>query len=155
MRTRQYTLQDHPGIIAVADALPEWFDQDARTRAIPLDLRHQEGFVAIVDGIVVGFITLYVFEGRLQIGWLGVKPEYRGQGVGSLLLSRSEEFGRKHDLEEIATYTVGEGVDYAPYAATREFYYRRGFTVYQRNRTDNPGCLEEIKIRKRIANRER
>jgi hypothetical protein len=54
-------------------------------------------------------------------------------------------------VTEIATYTLGDGVDYKPYEAAREFYFRRGFTVYQRSKTDNPGCPEEIKIRKRIA----
>ncbi len=37
--------KDHPAILAVAETLSEWFDADARGRAIPMDLRHQEGFV--------------------------------------------------------------------------------------------------------------
>ena len=149
--TRPMEDQDHPGILAVAEALPEWFDKDARGRAIPADIRHQHGFVALSQGEVVGFITLFVAEGRLNIGWLGVAPEHHKHGIGSQLIAAAEEFGRQHNLTELATYTLGDGVDYKPYEATREFYFRRGFTIYQRSTTDNPGCPEEIRIKKPIA----
>jgi predicted N-acetyltransferase YhbS len=52
----------------IAAGLSEWFDERARTIAIPIDIRHQLGFVAEHQGKVVGFITLYVAEGRLNIG---------------------------------------------------------------------------------------
>ena len=151
IKVRPTQEQDHPAILAVAEALPEWFDADARGRSIPTDLRHQEGFVALSDGEIVGFITLFFAEGRLNMGWLGVRPDYQRKGIGSRLLASAEEFGRQHAVTEIATHTLGDGVDYRPYEGTRQFYFSRGFTVYQRSTTDNPGCPEEIKIKKRIA----
>jgi GNAT superfamily N-acetyltransferase len=141
---------DHPAVIALVETLPEWFDEDARKRAIPVDLEHQSGFIASEDGEISGFITLFVAEGRLKIGWLGVRRDRRGRGIGSLLLARAEEHGRKLGLTEIATFTLGEGVDYPPYEATRRFYLDRGFTIYQRDSTDNPGCPEEIRLKKPI-----
>jgi hypothetical protein len=54
-------------------------------------------------------------------------------------------------LAEIATYTLGDGVEVEPYEATRQFYFKPGSTIYQRNTTDNPGCPEEIWIKKGIA----
>ena len=54
-------------------------------------------------------------------------------------------------IEEITTDTLGDSVDYAPYEGTRAFYFKHGFQIYQRAQTDNPGCPEEIKIRKRVA----
>ncbi len=152
IETRPIQEQDHPGILAVAEALTGWFDDDARQRAIPADLRHQDGFVALSEGAVVGFITLFVAEGRLTIGWLGVRPDCQHRGIGSQLLACAEELGRQRGLAEIATYTLGDNVDYEPYEATRQFYFARGFTIYQRSTTDNPGCPEEIKIKKGIAN---
>ena len=151
IETRPIEEHDHPGILAVAESLPEWFDEDARGRAIPCDLRHQDGFVSLSQGKIVGFITLFVAEGRLTIGWLGVIPEYQKNRIGTRLLACAEEFGRQHGLVEIATYTLGDGVNYKPYEMTRNFYFKRGFKVYQRSRTDNPGCPEEIKIKKQIA----
>jgi GNAT superfamily N-acetyltransferase len=151
IETRPIQEQDHPGILALAEALPEWFDSDARGRAIPADLRHQDGFVALSGGEIVGFITLFFAEGRLNIGWLGVRPDCQNKGIGSRLLVCAEDFGRQHGATEIATYTLGDNVDYRPYEATRQFYFNRGFTIYQRSTTDNPGCPEEIKIKKQIA----
>ena len=143
--------RDHAGILAVAEALPEWFDADARVRAIPIDLRHQHGFVALSGGEIAGFVTLFFAEGRLNIGWLGVRPDCQRKGIGTKLLGCAEEFGRQHGVDEIATYTLGDGVDYRPYETTRQFYFNRGFTVYRRSTTDNPSCPEEIRIKKRIA----
>ena len=150
IETRQLKQEDLPAVLEVAESLPEWFDADARNRSIPIDVKHQEGFAATVEGAVVGFITLFVAEGRLNIGWLGVRPDHQNQGVGTELLKQAEAFGRRQSLSELATYTLGDGVDYKPYEATREFYFRRGFVIYQRNKTDNPGCPEEIKIKKQI-----
>ena len=66
-------------------------------------------------------------------------------------MTNAEEFGRQLGLAEIATYTLGDAVDYEPYESTRRFYFARGFKVYQRSTTDNPGCPEEIKIKKQLA----
>ena len=140
IETRQIEEQDIPEILAIAEVLCDWFNENARKRVIPMDLRHQNGFVALSEGKVVGFITLFVAEGRLNIGWLGVRPEYHRRGIGSQLLVCAKEFEQQHGLIEIATYTLGDGVDYKPYEMTRNFYFKNSFKVYQRNKTDNPGC---------------
>ena len=64
--------EHYAGILTITEGLPEWFDETARSKSIPTDIRHQEGFVAVAEQRVVGFVTLYVAEGRLHIGWLGV-----------------------------------------------------------------------------------
>jgi len=151
IETRPIRDADHQAIVALAEALSEWFDDDARRRAIPADLRHQQGFVAVSDERIVGFITLFFAEGRINIGWLGVQPDHQRKGIGAELLGCAEVFGRQHGVTEIATYTLGDGVDYEPYEATRRFYFSQGFKTYQTSKTDNPGCAEEIKIKKDIA----
>jgi len=151
MIIREMTWDDHTGVIRVVESLPEWFDQTTRSHSIPIDIQHQSGFVAVQDDRVVGFVTLYVAEGRLQIGWLGVGKEFRGKGIGKALLQRVEKRALELGLAEVATYTLGDSVDYPPYELTRLFYFRNGFEVYQRNQTDNPGCPEEIRIRKRLV----
>jgi len=151
VETRRIQEEDYSGILRVVEALPDWFDSDARNRSIPIDLKHQDGFIALFNGEIVGFITLFVAEGRLHIGWLGVKPDCQHRGIGTELLNCAETFGKQHSLTEIATYTLGDSVNYKPYEATRQFYFSRGFTIYQRNQTDNPGCSEEIRIKKQIV----
>ena len=139
------------GALAVADALPAWFDVDSRERAIPIDLQYQDGFIASHNECVIGFITLFIAEGRVNIGWMGVLPEYHHQGVGRALISAAEDFCRQKGILELATYTLGDTVDYEPYNATRAFYASMGFEIFQRSQTDNPGCPEEIKLKKFIG----
>lgn len=136
---------DHGAVIAVAESLPEWFDETARCRSIPVDVKYQEGYVAVQDGQVVGFITLFVAEGRLNIGWVGVRRERQRKGIGSGLLSKAEEKARQMGITELATYTLGDGVDYTPYKQTRAFYFKNGLSVSQRSTTDSPSCPEEIR----------
>ena len=151
IKIRPLTRNDWDAVIRVAQALPQWFDDDARQRAIPVDLRFQDGFIAEAGSEILGFITLYVAEGRVNIGWMGVLPGWHGQGIGGRLIAAAEDFCREQGIPELATYTLGDSVDYAPYSATRAFYFAKGFTIYQRSQTDNPGCPEEIKIKKKIS----
>jgi GNAT superfamily N-acetyltransferase len=138
------------GAAAVAVSLPAWFDVDSRLRAIPIDLRHQDGFVALDSEQVIGFITLFVAEGRVNIGWMGVHPDYHHQGVGSALIGAAEDYCKQKGIEELATYTLGDSVEYEPYDSTRAFYDSLGFEIYQRSQTDNPSCPEEIKLKKAV-----
>jgi ribosomal protein S18 acetylase RimI-like enzyme len=142
---------DYAAVADLVASLPEWFDDHARTTSIPIDIRHQRGFVAERQQNVVGFITLYVAEGRLNIGWLGVHRVAHRQGIGRLLLDRAADEAQHLGLRELAVYTLGDGVDYEPYERTRQFYFANGFHVYQRSQTDNEGCPEEIKLAKSIA----
>ncbi len=142
--------QYHSGILAVVEDLPEWFDKTARAKSIPIDIQHQEGFVAVSGQKVVGFVTLYVTESRLHIGWLAVARDFHRQGIGTRLLTAAEMRARELGIDELATYTLGDSVDYEPYDLTRNFYRKHGFSVYKRSRTDNSGCPEEIWISKRV-----
>ena len=150
MVIREIKPDDYPAVIEIGEALPEWFDERARRKSIPIDVRHQDGYIAIEDGLAVGFITLYVSDGRLNIGWLGVRKECQRKGIGHALLRQAEARARGLGISEIATYTLGDRVDYEPYEPTRRFYFRNGFRVYQRSQTDNPGCPEEIRIAKKV-----
>src|SRR5512134_3735896 len=114
MTIREMTVADHAAVLAIAEGLPEWFDETARRQSIPIDLKHQEGFVAAQDGTVVGFVTLYVTDGKLTIGWLGVRKESQRQGIGSALIRQAEERARQLGIRELATYTLGDSVEYLP-----------------------------------------
>ncbi len=99
---------------------------------------------------MIGFITLYIAEGRMHIAWLAVDRQMHGHGIGSRLLEAAEAEAHGMGIDELATYTLGESVAYQPYESTRRFYWKHGFTVYKRSRTDNPGCPEEIWISKQV-----
>jgi len=147
---REATATDHSGILRVAQNLEGWFDEHARQIAIPMDIRYQDVFVAVASGDVLGFVSLYVADGRLNIGWLGVRRSHHRRGIGSLLLKKVEEHARMMGIPELAVMTLGDSVDYAPYEQTRSFYKKQGFVERQRNKTDNPGCPEELRLVRRL-----
>lgn len=151
MNVRSIEPQDHAACVAVVKTLTDWFTPDAQDRAVPADLKYQQGFLAESEGRVLGFVTLFVAEGRLNIGWLAVRRDCHRQGIGGKLLARAAHRAAELGLSELATYTLGDSVEYEPYETTRSFYFKHGFQIYQRNKTDNPECPEEYKIRKRIA----
>ena len=142
---------DEPAVLEVVAELSDWFDDEARNRSIPIDLKHHKTFVADDGHDVVGFITLHVYHGRLDISWMGVRNKYRGKGIGTQLLHRAEELGRAWGLNEITAFTLGDTIDFRPYESTRRFYTKNGFELYQRNQTDNPSCPEEWRLKKRIT----
>jgi ribosomal protein S18 acetylase RimI-like enzyme len=144
------TAEHIDGILTIVEGLPEWFDEVARTKSIPIDIRNQEGFVALRGRQVCGFVSLYVSEGRLHIGWLAVERELQRQQFGSRLLDAAVTKARAMGISELATYTLGDSVKYAPYDVTRRFYRKCGFEVYKRAMTNNPGCPEEIWLSKQI-----
>jgi len=148
---KHLTPADTSGVIELIGSLHDWFDEDARERAIPIDLRFQDGFVADDGKRIVGFITLYVAEGRVNIGWMGVHADFHRQGIGGDLLEAAESYCRERGIAVLATYTLGEAVEYEPYDATRAFYFAHRFSIYQRSQTDNPACPEEIKLKKLVA----
>lgn len=151
VRVREMRAEDHAHILNMVESLTEWFDEHARKTAIPMDLKHQRGIVAVIDGQVAGFATLYVAEGKLNIGWLGVRREQHRQGVGRALIEHAAEIAAQLGISELATWTLGDGVEYLPYESTRAFYYANGFEVYQRDKTDKPGCPEAIRIRRKVV----
>jgi GNAT superfamily N-acetyltransferase len=150
MKVRPLQIQDAPAVLAIVDGLREWFTEDARRKSMPVDLRHQRGFVAAEGDLIAGFISLYIAEGKLNIGWLGVDKAKQRQGIGKLLIQQAEGLARDLGITELATYTLGDSVDYAPYEQTRAFYLKQGFEIYQRVQTDNPHCREEVRLRKSV-----
>lgn len=82
---------------------------------------------------------------------MGVHPDHQRQGIGGLLIKAAEDYCQSIGVEELATYTLGDSVDYPPYESTRAFYKKHGFTIYQRSQTDNLNCPEEIKLKKQVG----
>jgi ribosomal protein S18 acetylase RimI-like enzyme len=133
-------------VLKLTGRLGAWFDEHARTVSIPIDLKHQIAWVAIEGDSIVGFISGYVAEGRFNIGWIGVSPEFHKKGIGKALIDQAKEYAKNAGINELATYTLGPDVDYPPYELTRKFYQKIGFTEFRRASTNNAGCPQEISL---------
>lgn len=74
-----------------------------------LDELVYNGFVAEIDGRLIGFAALEIYSRKLaEIRSLAVSPEFQGQGVGRLLVAECVERARKRDVLEVMAITSSE-----------------------------------------------
>lgn len=67
------------------------------------------GFVARVDGKLIGFAALEIYSRKLaEIRSLAVVPEFQGKGIGRLLVEECVERARKRDILEVMAITSSE-----------------------------------------------
>lgn len=87
-----------------------------RTRNELVDLT-KHGFVAIIDGKIVGFGALEVYSVKLaELRSLAVSSEHQGHGIGKALVLACVELAQKMNVFEIMAIT-----------STEEFFQRCGF----------------------------
>ena len=116
---------------------PEWFTEEALEN-IPRDIQFAKCYVIEKLGQIAGFISVHSHDGKPMIGWLGVDPKSRGEGVGKLLLEKVECDLLKFEYKDLRVETVGECTPvYKPYKETLEFYKAMGFEIEKRGRLRN------------------
>lgn len=78
------------------------------------------------NGKMVGFIsfsfeacTLYTY----YLYWFAVHDDYRGKGIGKILLKKAEDYIVAHGGKKIVMGTSGRDI----YKPTREFYEKQGY----------------------------
>lgn len=135
---RKFKTSDLAAIERISKALhPEWFTEEA-LQNIPRDIQFARCFVIEKNGKTVGFISVHSHDGNPMIGWLGVAPKLRGEGIGKLLVEKVESELLKFGYKHIRVETVGECTPvYEPYAETLKFYESMGFEVEKKGRLRN------------------
>lgn len=85
-------------------------------------------FMAEDKGKMVGFIcfgfdscTIYTYI----LYWMAVHADYRGKGVGKILLKKFEDYVKEHGGKKIVGETSGREL----YKPTRDFYVRNGYRL--------------------------
>jgi GNAT superfamily N-acetyltransferase len=146
---RKYATTDLEQLIEIAKTLPEWFTAGG-IKQMSIDFRFQHGFVALNGSRIVGFLTFFVNESIAQIGWMGVLSEFHNQGIGKKLIDRLILKLKKVGIQELRVSTLGDSVEYEPYARTRTFYRRIGFKDLQRIKQNNPEWPELLILVKNI-----
>lgn len=144
MQLRSTFPTDHQEILELTKALPEWFTPTG-IEALAKDLQSQKGFAAISENGLIGFLTYFVDQQNATISWMGVHPKSHRQGIGEKLINELKNFLRSQNIRSISVGTLGDSVDYEPYARTRAFYRKNGFKDFQRiAHPENPEQEEEL-----------
>lgn len=132
---RKFKISDLNSIKQITHSLhPKWFTEEALEN-IPRDIHFSRCFVAEENEQITGFISVCSHDGKPMIGWLGVKPELRGEGIGRLLLEKVEKELKKWGYKDLRVETVGKCTpEYKPYAETLSFYRSAEFKIEKRGR---------------------
>ncbi|OAQ53646.1 hypothetical protein HTG_05145 [Natrinema mahii] len=89
-------------------------------------------FVARLEGAIVGFVSVTVERGTLELdttrGLLSniyVRPAYRGQGIGTALLEAAEASLADRGVDELLLEVMADN------EAARRFYRRHGYDPFR------------------------
>jgi ribosomal protein S18 acetylase RimI-like enzyme len=109
--------------------LREYFGKQYSLGALE-ELYHREtveGFIADMDGTPAGCARTQFHEGerRAYVSSLYVLPRFQGQGVGTRLLRRCEEFALRYGVHEVWLGVMEQNVDAV------DWYKKIGFTFVE------------------------
>ncbi len=149
IKIRKGNSSDTVAVLQIAQSLTDWFNEDG-IKYIEQDLAFQRLIIAEVDFKPVGFLSFFLYEGIGYIGWLGVLKNYHGKDVGKMLFLEFERIMKDSEVKMLQVKTLGESVDYPPYEMTRKYYIKMGFKKHRTEISENPGCPEELILRKNI-----
>lgn len=77
----------------------------------------------LVGFICFGFDTCTTYTYLLY--WMAVHNDYRGNGIGRVLINKFEDYVKTHDGKKICGETSGRPL----YKPTRDFYVRNGYRL--------------------------
>ncbi|WP_223626107.1 GNAT family N-acetyltransferase [Microbacterium sp. EST19A] len=103
------------------------------------ELRSESGFVARLDGRLVGAIRFVERDGLLLIGRIAIAPDMQGEGIGRMLLDAAEQSSGA-DVAELFTGSLSE--------ANLRLYEACGYEEHERI-PDGDGT-EQVFLRKRL-----
>jgi len=118
----------------IVASLPYHFGQEDGRRECADAVRGQPGLVAVLDGTVVGFLTVARhFAAAAEITWMAVHAGHRHRGIGRALVDRLARDLAAEGRRLLLVLTVSPsdpGLDPPDgYQATRAFYLAMGFVL--------------------------
>lgn len=131
---RQLKVSDAPDCDQIILSLPRHFGHESGRQACAQVVRSSPGWVAVLEGHVVGFLTIQDhFATTTEITWMAVQAQHRGQGIGRQLIERLRQETRAQGYRFLLVSTLSPSYDGDPgedgYAATRAFYRSVGFVA--------------------------
>jgi len=111
----------------LARSLSQFFPEDFII-IIDESLNKHPCLVGLLGDEIVGFLVWTLRDAdTAEILWMGIKGDYHGLGLGSMLLDSIEQAMAQKGVTKLVVSTLSYTVDYKPYEKVRAFYYNRGF----------------------------
>lgn len=109
------------------------------------DLMFQDVVCLSVNGLIVSFIMFTCLDGTINISIMGTHPDYRGKGLGTVIINYFFKYVKSLGFEYIKVFTVPPDVKIS-YNETINFYEKNGFKVEKRyTELWENGAIELIK----------
>ena len=128
---RRLTHSDAPACDAIIASLPYHFGNERGVEECARAVRQQAGFVATINGQVVGFLTLKNhWAESAEITWMAVSAGHRRLGIGRALIEYALAGLASQGTKYVFLLTLGPSVrdDVEDgYQGTRRFYEAVGF----------------------------
>ena len=127
LKVRRMRPEERGHVMALAKSLTQFFPEDV-IGLIDTSLDKNEVLTGLMGDEVVAFLVYTKRDAQTaEIVWMGVKEDYHGLGLGSLVLYHLEETLEKEGIQKLVASTLSYTVDYKPFEKVRTFYYHRGF----------------------------
>jgi GNAT superfamily N-acetyltransferase len=124
---RTATAQDAERCVAIVLGLDDFFTDDVPDK-VRRDLRDHGGWVIHDADDVVGFVIVQRRDERAaEILWAAVAADHRGAGLGTHLVNHALDELGADGVQIVEVMTLDPSADYAPYEASRAFWFARGF----------------------------
>jgi N-acetylglutamate synthase-like GNAT family acetyltransferase len=128
IKIRKLISTDVPKCGAVLRSLPQWFGIEQAIQEYEQDLENLDGFVALLDESIVGFVGLKRYgKYAIEINVIGVLPDQRRRGIGKQLLNHVEENTTTPETKLLHMKTLAPSDPDPNYAETRAFWESRGY----------------------------
>jgi N-acetylglutamate synthase-like GNAT family acetyltransferase len=130
-------------------ALPAWFGIEHAIQSYAKDLESCDGFTAVDDGNVVGFVGLKRYGPHaIELNVMAVLPRHRRKGIGSALLRAVESEARESGVSFLHTKTLSASRQNEAYDQSREFWRAVGFLPLDEHLLWGPSnpCLVLLKV---------
>jgi GNAT superfamily N-acetyltransferase len=127
LTVRSMVAGDVPAVTAIVRGLPDYFTANVPGQVEADAARHAGWVLADPEGIA-GFALAARKSARgAEILWLAVDAARRGQGLGTVLVSRVLDDLADDGVSVVEAKTLDRSAGYPPYEATVAFWERRGF----------------------------
>lgn len=111
-------------------SLPRWFGIESALIEYAEAADHLPTFAAMLEGEVVGFITLESHSPtESEIHCIAVRDGFRGDGIGSALISAAETWMKEQKVTSVVVKTIAESHPSLEYKESRAFYQSKGFAA--------------------------